>query len=136
MKKNVFSFILVFMFCAVSAQNNTSDIYRIIPLPQNINLGNGESFKLTSSTKISFPKNDVYLKQMAVFLSDYIQMDSGLKVSISDFRFMNYSYYNFEFFLFSYFNTQLLRQNLNNKDGLHFRNFRTIVMNNSYYDLF
>ena len=84
MKKYIICLIVIFVFCAVSAQNNTSDIYRIIPLPQNINLGNGASFKLSSATKISFPKNDANLKQMAVFLSEYIQMDSGLKVPISD----------------------------------------------------
>ncbi|MBC7847078.1 MAG: family 20 glycosylhydrolase [Flavobacterium sp.] len=84
MKKYMVCFILIFLFCSVSAQNSKPTIYSIIPLPQHINEVAGKPFVFSSTTKISFPKNDKNLEQIAVFLSEYIQIATGIKVQITD----------------------------------------------------
>ena len=84
MKKNIVCIILVLLFCSVSAQSTKSDVYGIIPQPQNTTLGSGKPFILSSTTKISFPKNDKNLKQIAAFLSEYIQISTGKKVQVTD----------------------------------------------------
>lgn len=84
MKKNIVCIILVLLFCSVSAQSTKSDVYGIIPQPQNTTLGSGKPFILSSTTKISFPKNDKNLKQIATFLSEYIQISTGKKVQVTD----------------------------------------------------
>jgi len=84
MNKNIVSIILVLLFCSVSAQSTKSDVYGIIPQPQNSTLGSGKPFVLSSTTKISFPKDDKNLKQIAAFLSEYIQISTGIKVQFTD----------------------------------------------------
>jgi len=84
MKKCIVCFIAVLMFCSATAQSTKSDMYSIIPMPQNCTVGIGKPFFLSSSTKICIPKEDGNLKQIAVFLSQYIQISTGIKVAISD----------------------------------------------------
>jgi hexosaminidase len=84
MKKYIVSLLISFLFCPVWAQNSKADIYSIIPLPQNISEGTGKPFILSSKTKIYFSKNDKNLEQIAVFLSEYIQIATGIKVQITD----------------------------------------------------
>jgi hexosaminidase len=84
MKKYWFCYLFFFLFCSLSAQSIKSDIFAIIPLPQSINLGTGKPFIISSSTKISFPKNDKNLKQIAIFLSEYIINSTDIKVSVTD----------------------------------------------------
>ena len=75
---------LVLMFCSVSAQSTKSDVYNIIPQPQSIAMGTGKPFVLSSMTKISFPQTDENLKQIAAFLSEYIQIATGIKVQVTN----------------------------------------------------
>jgi hexosaminidase len=84
MKKCILCFIVIFGICSAIAQSAKSDIFNIIPLPQSINLGKGKPFIISSSTKISFPKNDKNLEQIAFFLAEYIVNSTGLKVSVTN----------------------------------------------------
>ena len=47
-------------------------------------MGAGNSFALTASTTISFPKKDENLKQIAAFLSEYIQISTGIQLQVTD----------------------------------------------------
>ena len=84
MKKNIVCIVLVLLFCSVSAQSIKSDVYSIIPLPQNIAIGAGKPFVLSSTAKISFPKNNKNLEQIAAFLSEYILNSTGIVVSVTN----------------------------------------------------
>jgi hexosaminidase len=84
MKNKLASIMLVLMFSSVSAQSTKSDVYSIIPQPQSIVIGTGKPFVLSSKTKISFPQNDENLKQIAAFLSEYIQIATGIKVQVAN----------------------------------------------------
>lgn len=84
MKKYILCFIVIFGICPLSAQSTKSAVYNIIPLPQTVNLGTGKPFILSSSTKITFPKKDKNLEQIAVFLAEYIQLETGIKVQLTD----------------------------------------------------
>lgn len=84
MKKYIICFFVIFLFCSVSAQSTKSDVYSIIPQPQSIAIGTGKPFILSSTTKISFPQNDENLKQIAAFLSEYIQISTGIKVQVTN----------------------------------------------------
>lgn len=84
MKKYTVSFIVFFLYCTAFAQSTKSAIYNVIPIQKNILLGDGKQFILSSSTNISFPENNENLKQMAVFLSEYIQIATGIKTQITN----------------------------------------------------
>ena len=84
MKKYIVGLFLLFGLGSVSAQSLKKEVYNIIPLPQNIEMGAGNSFALTASTTISFPKKDENLKQIAAFLSEYIQISTGIQLQVTD----------------------------------------------------
>jgi hexosaminidase len=84
MKKYIVGLFLLFGLGSVSAQSLNKGVYNIIPLPQNIEMGAGNSFALDASTTISFPKKDENLKQIAVFLSEYIQISTGMQLQVTD----------------------------------------------------
>lgn len=82
MKKYWFCTLIFFLFCSVSAQNTKSDIFSVIPLPQSIDIVPGKPFILSSSTKISYPKKNKNLEQIAFFISECIQLETGIKVKM------------------------------------------------------
>lgn len=57
--------------------------YDIIPYPQELNLREGEHFVLNNSTSIVYPQNNETLKQTALFLSEYLQTATGLKLNVT-----------------------------------------------------
>lgn len=87
MKKNlsiiIYVFALFFMASCGSKDLNNAD-YKVIPLPQEINLVQGEPFNMTSSTTINYPAEDENLKRVANFLSDYIKFSTGKIIKISN----------------------------------------------------
>ncbi|WPO78292.1 family 20 glycosylhydrolase [Flavobacterium sp. KACC 22761] len=83
MKKYIICIILLFGIFSLSAQENQYEIYRTIPLAQSIKEVEGKPFILNSDSKIFYPKKNDNLKQIAVFLSEYIQIANGLKIEIS-----------------------------------------------------
>jgi hexosaminidase len=84
MKKYIVGLFLLFGLGSVSAQSLKKEVYNIIPLPRNIEMGAGNPFAITASTTISFPKKDENLKQIAAFLSEYIQISTGIKLQVTD----------------------------------------------------
>ena len=84
MKKYIVGLFLLFGLGSISAQSLKKEVYNIIPLPRNIEMGAGNPFVLTASTTISFPKKDENLKQIAAFLSEYIQISTGIKLQVTD----------------------------------------------------
>ncbi|HCO67111.1 MAG TPA: beta-N-acetylhexosaminidase, partial [Dysgonomonas sp.] len=69
--------------CADSKPVVTAD-YNVIPLPQSINMGEGEGFTVKSSTKIVYPAGNEKLQKTAQFLSEYIQFATGMTLAATD----------------------------------------------------
>jgi len=84
MKKYIVGLFLLFGLGSVSAQSLKKEVYNIIPLPRNIEMGAGNPFAINASTTISFPKKDENLKQIAAFLSEYIQISTGIQLQVTD----------------------------------------------------
>ncbi|SFE11117.1 glycoside hydrolase family 20 protein [Flavobacterium phragmitis] len=84
MKKYIIFIVLLFGVFLLSAQEKKYEIYRTIPLAQNINSVSGKPFVLSSKTKIYSPKNDSGLNRIAVFLSEYIEIAKGIKVQVTN----------------------------------------------------
>ncbi|MHC0443217.1 glycoside hydrolase family 20 protein [Flavobacterium sp. 3-210] len=82
MKKHIICLVFLFLGLSVFGQNAKNDFYRTIPLAQNINLVSGKPFILSSKTKIYCPKSNADLNQIAVFLSEYIEIAKGIKVQV------------------------------------------------------
>ncbi|MBW1654104.1 glycoside hydrolase family 20 protein [Flavobacterium quisquiliarum] len=83
MKKYIIYIVLLFGIFSLSAQEKKYNIYRTIPLAQSIKEVGGNPFILNRESKIYYPKKDQNLKQIAVFLSEYIQIAEGFKIEIS-----------------------------------------------------
>ncbi len=84
MKKYIVGLFFLCGLGSVWAQSLKKEVYNIIPLPRNIEMGAGNPFALSASTTISFPKKDENLKQIAAFLSEYIQISTGIKLQVTD----------------------------------------------------
>lgn len=69
--------------CGDSKPVVTAD-YNVIPLPQSINMGEGEGFTVKSSTKIVYPAGNEKLQKTAQFLSEYIQFATGMTLAATD----------------------------------------------------
>ena len=57
--------------------------YRVVPLPQEINLAKGEDFVLDGQTTIVC-NGDERMQRNATFLAEYIEEKTGLALSIVD----------------------------------------------------
>lgn len=84
MKTFLVSFLVIACCFSSVAQNPQPNFYNTIPLAQKIELQQGKPFILSKNKKISYPKNDKNLKQIAEFLSDYIQIANGVRLQITD----------------------------------------------------
>ncbi|MDL2214823.1 glycoside hydrolase family 20 protein [Dysgonomonas sp. OttesenSCG-928-M03] len=58
--------------------------YSVIPLPQTIMKSEGAPFTLTGSTKIVYEKDNSTQKQTAEFLAEYIKLNTGLDLKVTD----------------------------------------------------
>jgi len=75
--------ILLITIVSCSEQKNTEANYSIVPLPQEITVQDGNSFKMDNSTRIAYPDNNENLKKQAEFLSGYINSITGYSLSIT-----------------------------------------------------
>ncbi|MDE6183418.1 MAG: family 20 glycosylhydrolase, partial [Rikenellaceae bacterium] len=66
--------------CSVPTQND----YRVIPLPNQIVMGQGEGFKLDDGTVIVCHDNDSAMLRNAAFLAEYIDNAVGVDAKVSD----------------------------------------------------
>lgn len=72
MRKLFVLFCLASLILSCNQETNVEADYNVIPLPQSIEAQEGEPFVMSSQTKISYPQEDVDLKRVADFLSDYL----------------------------------------------------------------
>ncbi len=69
---------------AQNAQQPTAN-YRVIPLPQQINMVMNKGFVLNERTSIIYPANNLILKSYAKLLALYIKQLTGIQLKISTF---------------------------------------------------
>lgn len=62
--------------CASCQTGLTAD-YQVIPLPQEVNLTQEKTFKLSRNTRIVYPESNDLLRRNAEFLSGYISQSTG-----------------------------------------------------------
>lgn len=77
MKKTVFLIAFLLSLTAFQALLGKTD-YRVVPLPDRIELQSGNPFIISKSTKIIYPKRNEKLKRNATFLAEYIKESTGL----------------------------------------------------------
>lgn len=77
MKKN-----LALLLCLL-ALTATATSYRVIPLPRNIEDGQGKPFTLTAKTRIAYPEGNADMERNAHFLADFIQQATGLRLAVT-----------------------------------------------------
>ncbi|MDO5105135.1 family 20 glycosylhydrolase [Capnocytophaga sp.] len=75
--------VLSLISCQTTTKSSKAD-YQIVPLPLEISEKATEAFSLTASTKITYPKGNEVLKKNAEFLSQYIEKQSGIKLSVTE----------------------------------------------------
>lgn len=84
--KNIFTslaIITMFASCDIVKEPSVSADYQIVPLPKSIQQQKEKQpFLLNPTTKISYPKGDEALKKNAEFLSEYVEQQTGMKLSI------------------------------------------------------
>lgn len=70
------------LFCSslLQAEAQTAD-YRVVPLPQDINISNGLPFTLNAGTRIVYNGNS-QMKRNAQFLAQYIKEKTGFELDI------------------------------------------------------
>ncbi|KRD61264.1 beta-N-acetylhexosaminidase [Flavobacterium sp. Root935] len=83
MKIYIIYIVCLFKIGLAVAQTDKYNLYKTIPLVQDIKEKQGQSFVLSSDLKIYYPKNDENLKQTAIFLSEYIKLSNGLQLIVS-----------------------------------------------------
>lgn len=82
---SVISCLILFIILFTACEKRTSVAnYEVIPLPQNIEPNTGEAFILNGSTTIIYPQGNEKLRRTAEFLSEYLQISTGIKLSISE----------------------------------------------------
>ena len=72
-----------FVFYSCNKQQQTAK-YEVIPLPKSVKLNNSVGFVLNSKTKVVYTQGDEELKKNAEFLAEYIQIQTGLSLDITD----------------------------------------------------
>lgn len=86
MKKSVLTCFAVGLFviaCQTSTETTSKADYQVIPMPQQIAYEKAGHFSLNASTKITYPKGNEALEKNAKFLSEYIEKQTGIKLSVS-----------------------------------------------------
>lgn len=66
-----------FGLASLGSAQETKVNYQIVPLPQSIDLQQGNPFVLNSKTVILYPKNNASLKSDAAFLAQYLKESTG-----------------------------------------------------------
>ncbi|MBD5256290.1 MAG: family 20 glycosylhydrolase [Bacteroides sp.] len=68
---------------ACSSRGELTADYNVVPLPQSVELAQGEGYKLTSATSIVYTEGDSALLNDANHLADYLCQMTGLKLKIA-----------------------------------------------------
>lgn len=67
--------------CTKKVQQQAS--YRVIPMPLEVVPGQGDDFKLTESTVISYPADNDTLRRNAELLAEYLTTNTGMTLSLT-----------------------------------------------------
>lgn len=76
--------LLYILMCIISPCNAQKAQYRVVPLPQSIEMTKGEAFRLNSDTQIQYDANNELMKRNAAFLTEYVQKATGLALQTTD----------------------------------------------------
>ncbi len=74
----VLAFLVIAGTAALQAENAN---YQVVPLPSSIKMDKGAAFVMNAKTKIVYPKGNVKMQKNAELLSEYLQLQTGLKLS-------------------------------------------------------
>jgi hexosaminidase len=80
-KKILFTLMMTGLIASGYAEGQQGN-YQVIPLPQQIVNGNGNSFVLNNSVTIVYPAKNTKMKRNAEFLSDYIKESTGKHLGV------------------------------------------------------
>lgn len=85
MRKSLFAVILVLLAAGSCAKKESvTGNFNVIPLPQSLTENGDTEFVLKKSTKIVYPAGNDRLKMSAEFLSDYIELSTGMRLDVTD----------------------------------------------------
>lgn len=71
------------LLCSCGKNNSFKADYRVVPLPQKIELTDEKGFVLNGNTKIQYPQADDAQRRNAEFLAQYIEQATGLQPEIT-----------------------------------------------------
>ncbi len=74
---------MLLLACGRGGNKSAEADYRVVPLPDQIEMTDGESFRLTGSTKIVYPEGNEKMARNAAFLADYIALSTGIKSKVT-----------------------------------------------------
>ena len=87
MKKTILSLAycsMIAVFLHGCGEKTIEADYAVVPLPQAISKSDAEPFALKKSTAIVYPKGNDTQKQTAEFLSEFIKINTGLDLKVTD----------------------------------------------------
>lgn len=71
------------LFSCGSGKESKQAVYEVVPLPSEIMQSEGAGFDLNASTKITFPEGNDKMQKNAEFLSEFLQISTGVKPGVS-----------------------------------------------------
>lgn len=82
--KSILAMLLSFFALFSCKKETISADYQVVPLPQKVEMQEGEPFKLNSATKIVYAQGNEKLRKTAEFLADYLKLSTGLTLTVTD----------------------------------------------------
>ena len=84
-RRNILSAIALLLGTAVSLAQGVKQTanYRVVPLPQEINMKTGQGFTLNAQTRIAYPKGNETLKRDAQLLAEYLQTATRIRPALT-----------------------------------------------------
>ena len=84
-RRNILSAIALLLGTAVSLAQGVKQTanYRVVPLPQEINMKTGQGFTLNAQTRIAYPQGNETLKRDAQLLAEYLQTATRIRPALT-----------------------------------------------------
>ena len=84
-RRNILSAIALLLGTAVSLAQGVKQTanYRVVPLPQEINMKTGQGFTLNAQTRIAYPQGNQTLKRDAQLLAEYLQTATRIRPALT-----------------------------------------------------
>ena len=84
-RRNILSTIALLLGTAVSLAQGVQQTanYRVVPLPQEINMKTGQGFTLNAQTRIAYPQGNETLKRDAQLLAEYLQTATRIRPALT-----------------------------------------------------